>query len=59
MLLRKTGETVAQITPQRVGQAFIAALAAAFTLTTGGIYRFVNGANHFANGDAAGILPNR
>ncbi|KEP73171.1 hypothetical protein HR12_17790 [Microbacterium sp. SUBG005] len=34
-VVQEAGQTVAQIAPQRVGEAFIAALAAAFTLATG------------------------
>jgi hypothetical protein len=52
-VVQEAGQTFAQIAPQRVGQAFIAALAAAFTLTTGRVNGFVYCADHFANGDAA------
>lgn len=55
-VVEKTRQTVAQIAPQRVGQALIAALTTTFALTTGGIYRLVNSANDFTYCDAACIF---
>ena len=51
-VIQKTGQSLAQIAPQRVSKALIAALAAAFTLTTGGVNGFVYCADNFANRDA-------
>ena len=55
-VVEETGQTIAQIAPQRVGQAFIAALATAFALATGRIYRLVHSADYFTYCDAAGIF---
>jgi phage-related tail fiber protein len=55
-VIQEAGQTVAQIAPQRVGQALIAALTAAFTLATGRVNGFVNRANHFANRNTARVF---
>jgi|GEM_PF-5912395 len=55
-VIQEAGQTVAQIAPQRVSQAFIAALTAAFTLATGRVNGFVNRANDFANGNTARVF---
>ncbi|MNR15748.1 hypothetical protein D3C85_1323030 [compost metagenome] len=55
-VVQEAGQTVAQIAPQRVGQAFIAALTAAFALATGRIYRLINSADNFANCNTARVF---
>lgn len=55
-IVQEAGQALAQVAPQRVSQAFIAALTAALALATGGVNRFVHGANDFADGDTAGIF---
>ncbi len=55
-IVQEAGQALAQVAPQRVSQAFIAALTAALALATGGVNGFVHGANDFADGDTAGIF---
>ena len=55
-VIQKTGQSLAQIAPQRVSQTLIAALAAAFTLTTGGVNGLVHCADNFANRAAPRFL---
>ncbi len=55
-IVQEAGQALAQVAPQRVSQAFIAALTAALATATGGVSRFVHGANDFADGDTAGIF---
>ena len=56
MLFREPADALAQIAPQGVGQAAIAALTAFFALAPGCIYRFIDGSDDSANGDLTRVF---
>ena len=55
-VVQEPADALAQIAPQGVGQAAIAALTAFFALATGCIYRFIDGSDDSANGDLTRVF---